>query len=177
MPTRIDLLLGNFQETVKLLQTYMITGLGASAFFVLLATSSATEVQMQAPAVGSSLPVPTSIAIAIALAVAWATGAMATLLVDRARRLAEVIHEEDQGLLDAALSYPSVATLRSGGPRLFLALAPAVLLLVGSVSFWGMKFASYWPAVGLVALLLPHLVLAFELRSPIGGQHTHEWRG
>lgn len=177
MPTRIDLLLGNFQETVKLLQTYMVAGLGASAFFALLTTSSAKEVQMQAPAVGSSLPIPTSIAVAIALAVAWATGAMATLLVDRARRLAEVIYREDQGLLHAALSYPSVAVLRSAGPRLFLALAPAVLLLIGSVSYWGSKLASYWPATGLVMLLIPHLVLTFELRTPIGGQHAHEWRG
>lgn len=177
MPTRIDLLLGNFQETVRMLQTYMVTALGASAFFVLLASSGTKEVQMQAPAVGSSLPVPTSIAIAVALAVSWATGAMATLLVDRARRLAQVIHAEDPALFDAALSYPSTATLKSAGPRLFLAIAPAVLMFVGVVSFWGMQLASYWPAAGVVALLLPHLVLAYELRAPIGGDRASQWNG
>ena len=177
MPTRIDLLVGNFQETVKQLQTYMVTALGAAAFFVVLATSSVKEVQMQAPAVGSSLPVPTTIAIAIALAVSWAASAMATLLVDRARRLADVIHREDAVLFDAILSYPSTATLKSAGPRLFLALAPAALMLIGAVAFWGMQLATYWRVVGVVALLLPSLILAYELRAAIGGDHASQWHG
>src|SRR5438552_2082784 len=107
MASRIDLLVSSFQETVRLLQTYMVSGLGASFFFIVLVFSTAKEVTIQAPAVGSSLPVSTNLALTVALAIYWAAGMMCTLLVDRARRLSEVILKADAEIHDAVLSMPS----------------------------------------------------------------------
>jgi len=177
MVTRIDLLITSLQETVKLIQTYMLAGLGAAAFFLLLVVTGIKEVQLQAPAVGSSLPVSTTIAVAISLAVYWAAGAMASVLIDRARRLVDVVQAEDAQLLAAALSYPATPTLRSNGPRVFLAIAPAALVLYGAFRFWGKQLLAVEPFFGVMLLMIPYAVIAFELRSPLGGIHASQWRG
>ncbi len=177
MATRIDLLITSLQESVRLLQRYMVTGLGAAAFFALLVATGTKEVHLQAPAVGSSLPVSTSLAIAISLAVYWSAGAMASVLVERARRLVRVMHGEDAELLSAALSYPAVPTLPSHGPRVFLTLAPAVLVVYATVGFWGVRIAALWPIFGLLLLILPYVVLTYELRKPLGGKYSSQWEG
>jgi hypothetical protein len=73
------------------------------------------------------------------------------------------------------LLYPSVVTLRVHGPRLGLALLPAILLVVGSIRLWGADLFSYWPVVGLFLLTAPFLVLAFELCTAIGGYSASRW--
>ena len=175
MPNRVDILVSNLEESVKSLQAFMLGGLGASLFFCLLAFSGAKEVTLQAPAVGSSLPVSTSAAFAVALSVYWIAGLMGSLLVARANRLVHVLREESPELVESVLLYPSVVTLRVHGPRLGLALLPAILVVVGSVRLWGAELISYWPVVGLFLLAAPFLVLAFELRTAIGGYKPSRW--
>jgi hypothetical protein len=175
MPTKTDLLVSNLQETIKSLQMFMLSGLGAALFFVLLAFSSKKEVTLQAPAVGSSLPISSNIALALSLSVYWIAGLMATLLVARANRLVHILRKESPELVEPVLLYPSVVTLRVYGPRLGLAILPAVLVIVGSVQFWGRQLYSLWPAIGLFFLAVPFPILAIELRSAIGGYTPSYW--
>ena len=114
------LLVTSFHETVKLVQSYMLSGLGSSFFFVVLAFSGAANLTIQAPAMGSSVPVSTNLALTLALAIYWAAGSMCTLLVDRVRRISLVLHYAAPSLHIAAHSFPSVVLLRSYGPRLGL---------------------------------------------------------
>ena len=175
MATRIDVLLANLQETLKNIQTFMLSGLGGALFFALLAFSGAKEVPMQAPAVGSSLPIKAGIALAIALSVYWIAGVMATLFVARANRLVYELRKQDKDLADAALLFPSVATLRVYGPRIILALLPAVLAVVGSIEIWGKQLLSLWAVFGQIMLCLPYVILGFEFRTAIGGYHPSDW--
>jgi hypothetical protein len=146
----------------------MLSGLGASLSFCLLAFSGAKEVTLQAPTVGSSLPISPNVAFAVALSVYWIAGFMATLLVARANRLVHVLREESPELVEPVLLYPSVVTLRVYGPRLGLVLLPAILVVVGEVRLWGSQLLSYRPIIGLAFLALSFLVLAFQLRTAIG---------
>jgi len=175
MPSKVDLLVINLQESVKSLQMFMLSGLGASLFFALLAFSGAKEVTLQAPAVGSAVPISTSVAFAVALSVYWIAGLMATLLVARANRLVHVLREESPELVEPALLYPSVVTLRVYGPRLGLSLLPAILVVAGSVRLWGSQLLSYLPIIGIMFLALPFVVLAFQLRTAIGGYLPSAW--
>jgi hypothetical protein len=171
------LLVTSFHETVKLIQTYMVSGLGASFFFAVLVFSDVSDLTIQAPAVGSSLPVSANLALALALAIYWAAGLMCTLLVDRAKRISLVLQYAAPSLHIAAHSFPSVVLLRSYGPRCGLALCPAALVLVGGIALWGRSLLALWPAFGFVVLLLPFVVLVCQLWSPIGGNGTDLWRG
>lgn len=175
MPSKADLLVSNLQESVKSLQMFMLSGLGASLFFALLTFSGTKEVTLHAPAVGSALQISTSIAFGVALSVYWIAGLMATLLVARANRLVHVLREVSPELVEPTLLYPSVVTLRVYGPRLGLCLLPAILVLVGSVQLWGSQLLSYWPIIGLIFLILPFVVLAFQLRAAIGGYAPSSW--
>lgn len=175
MPSKSDLLVSNLQESVKVLQTLMLSGLGASLFFALLAFSSSREVILQAPAVGSSLPISTNIAYAIALSVYWIAGLMATLLVARANRLVFALRKESPGLVEPTLLYPSVVTLRVYGPRLGLSLLPPILVIIGAIRLWGDRLLSHQPLIGLAFLALPFLVLALQLRRAIGGYEPSAW--
>ena len=100
---------------------------------------------------------------------------MATLLVARANRLVHVLREEAPELVEPALLYPSIVTLRVYGPRLGLSLLPAILVIGGSVQWWGSQLLSSKPIIGLVFLARPFLVLAFELRTAIGGYAPSVW--
>ena len=175
MPSKTDLLISNLQESVKNLQTYMLSGLAASLFFILLAFSGETGVTLQMPAVGTSLPISTSVAFAVALSAYWVAGFMATLLVVRANRLAHVLHAESPELLEATLLYPSVVTFRVYGPRLVLAMLPAVLVVIGSIRLWGTQLLAIEPIIGLAFLALPFLVLKYQLRTAIGGYSPSQW--
>jgi len=169
MPSKVDLLVSNVQQSVKSLQMYMLSGLSASLFFALLAFSGAKEVTLQAPAVGSALQISASVAFGVALTVYWVAGLMASTLVGRANRLVHLLHKEAPDLVEPALLYPSVVTLRVYGPRLGLCLLPAVLVILGSAQLWGRQLLSYLPVAGLIFLALPFLVLTFQLRTAIGG--------
>ena len=171
------LVVTSFQETVKLLQNYMLSGLGSSFFFVVLAFSGSAELTIQAPVVSSSLPVSTNIALTLALAIYWAAGSMCTLLMDRARRISLVLHVAAPGLHIAAHSFPSVVLLRSYGPRCVLALLPPALVSVGAIALWGRDLLALWPAFGFFMLLLPFVVLLCQLWRPIGGDETNLWLG
>jgi len=176
MPSRTDLLITNLQESVKRLQTYMLTGLGASLFFALLAFSSEKGVTLQMPAVGSSLPISANLALAFALTVYWVAGSVSSLLVARVNRLVHILGKRGSPeLVEAALLYPSVATFRVYGPRLGLALLPPTLVIIGSVQLWGDRLWSYLPMIGLLLLALPFLVLGFQLRTAIGGYPPDEF--
>ena len=175
MASRIDVLLSNLQETVKDLQKYMLAGLGASLFFLLLVYSGVREVPLQASAVGSSLPVSSSVAVAIALSVYWVAGSAATLFVARADRLVYELRKVDKDLADAALLFPSIVTLRVYGPRLVLALLPPLLVVVGSIGLWGKQLLGYWPLFGQIMFCMPYVVLAFQLRTAIGGFRPSAW--
>ena len=171
------LLVTSFHETVKLVQSYMLSGLGSSFFFVVLAFSGAANLTIQAPAMGSSVPVSTNLALTLALAIYWAAGSMCTLLVDRVRRISLVLHYAAPSLHIAAHSFPSVVLLRSYGPRLGLALLPPALVFVGAIALWGRSLIAVWPTLGLLILLLPFVILACQLWRPIGGDQTDLWRG
>jgi len=175
MPTRTELLISNLQESVKNLQRYMLSGLGAALFFGLLAFSGEKGVTLQFPAVATSLPISTSVAFAVALSLYWVAGLMATLLVARANRLVHTLRDDSPELLEAVLLYPSVVTLRVYGPRLVLSLLPAALVLAGSVRLWGAQLLSPLPIIGLAFLALPFLVLTFQLRTAIGGYAPSPW--
>jgi hypothetical protein len=53
--------------------------------------------------------------------------------------------------------------------------AERVLIVVGSVRWWGSELLSYGPIICLVFLTLPFLVLAVELRTAIGGYAPSRW--
>jgi hypothetical protein len=175
MVSRIELLISNLQETVKDLQRYMLAGLGAALFFVLLAFSGTKEVPFEAPTIGVSMPLDARVGLAIALSVYWVSSVISTLFVARAKRLVSEIRKVDEAIAEAALLFPSIVTLREYGPRLMMALLPAVFAVIGSIGLWGKQLLSYWPTVGQIMLSLPYIVLAVELRTSIGDDRVSNW--
>ncbi|NNF56602.1 MAG: hypothetical protein HKN04_00025, partial [Rhodothermaceae bacterium] len=99
-------------------------------------------------------------------------GAMASYMAARAKRIDAALHTHE-ALRAAALTYPSIATIRVPLPRLLAAVLPALLVLaayiIEAVAQGSGSLRELGTYVGLALLVAPYLTLATELRHPIGG--------
>ena len=79
---------------------------------------------------------------------------------------------EQEQIVQAVLTYPAIPTIRLPVPRLFLCVASPLLAVASVVGLFGSALVGVFPALGVFVLLAPYLVLAWELRSPVGGRFT-----
>ena len=167
-----DILISNLKEALNQLQRYMVFGLGTSLFLLTLAGTEPGRLSGDSPGIklpGELLPVPVSLSVAVSVVVSayWVAGWLATIMVSRANHIVERLRDSPE-LLEAALTYPSIPTTRVHGPRIGLAILPA--LFVGIAVFITSRQDSSKKVFALIMLALPYIVLAIQLRTAIGGQ-------
>jgi hypothetical protein len=97
----------------------------------------------------------------------WVAGVVASNTISRADRIVDALKAWPE-ILEAVLTYPSIATTRIHGPRIGAAILPVILLVVA------MAMEGAWPSdlysiLGLLLLLSPYITIAIQLWSPIGG--------
>jgi hypothetical protein len=165
-----SILVDNLIETLRQLQRNMTYALSASIAILVLAIAFpgqlTDDIFVEVPSQPILVPIPLSFAVALLVAAYWVSGALATFSVSRATRVISALEEADE-LLRAVLTYPSIPTTRVHGPRIGLAVLPAVLTSIGLLSF-GVKPTTFLSALGFLVLIAPNLILAFELRTAVG---------
>jgi hypothetical protein len=161
-----DILVENLRATLDRTQRYMVWGLGSSLFLLLLTLAEpGPGEKVQLP--GGFIPAEPGIVALVVTAVYWVAGALATFGVARANRIIGARQARPE-ILEAALTYPSLPTIRVHGPRIGAALLPPILFLWAFFQESGLPDSSYsW--IGLLILLAPYGTLAFELRRALGG--------
>ncbi|MEE8403471.1 MAG: hypothetical protein V3R93_06930 [Candidatus Hydrothermarchaeaceae archaeon] len=164
-----SILVENLRIVLNRIERYMVLGIGSSLFMVLLANAAPELVKtgegVEIP--GVFLATDPGLAATVVLAVYWIAGFMASYTVSRAERIVEALTKSPD-ILEAALTYPSIATTRIHGPRIGAALLPPVLLIVTLLIEGGWP-ESYNSVFGFFIFAAPYIVLAFQLRLPIGG--------
>jgi hypothetical protein len=159
------ILVDNLKDTLKSAQTYLLTGMGAALFLLLLAIqgrfNQPNEDTVGVPFVG--LDAPTSAAAFIALGLHLLSGGIVLVLNGNCRRIEETLRKSKaEGLLDAVLTYPSL--IRTS--KLIGVGAALITFLLGTVAL----FASWYPRgralsslFSAILLSSPYLILAWLL--------------
>jgi hypothetical protein len=160
------ILIENLKEALKSAQTYLLTGMGAALFLLLLTIqgrfNQPNEVNVGVPFVG--LSAPTSAAAFIALGIYLLSGCIVLVLNNTCRRIEEKLRQsKTESLLDAVLTYPSL--IRTS--RLMGVGAALITFLLGA----GALFGSWYPrAAGALSSLFaaslfscPYLILTWSL--------------
>ncbi|NKQ35074.1 MAG: acetylxylan esterase [Chloroflexi bacterium] len=165
-----DILVENLRTALDRIQGYMVWGIGSALFLVLLveATPRLVETGERVELPGGFLGTNPQLAGAVVLTVYWVSGFMASYTLSRAERIVEKLRSSPK-ILDAALTYPSIATTRIHAPRIGAALLPAVLFFIAYVIEGGGWPESFYSLLGLFFLVVPYVTLAFQLRLSIGG--------
>lgn len=176
------ILMDNLKESLRQLQRYMVFGFGSSLFLLVLAGTTRNrisgDISIKLPSEFLPGPLSLPIAVAIVLSAYWISGVLATIGVSRANRIVEFLKDslkrssEDlqssAKLLEAVLTYPSIPTTKVHGPRIGLALLPAIFVVVAAV-LSELRPNSYGRVFFLVMLVLPYILLVVRLRTAIGG--------
>jgi len=132
MTNLIDILIGNLKETFKAIEKFLFMGLAASLVLVVLAITDRGLAGAQR-LMFADINAPAALVASVALVTYFVSGAFAAFYFLARRRIVKRLLELDPLVVDAILTYPSVAS-RIGAPQL------VALLCVG--------------AIGLIALLL-----------------------
>ena len=161
-----SILVTNLTEALQQLQRYLVWSFTASMLFLVLAILQPAEVNLPTDVI--PLPIPLQGAIAILIPAYWISGALASFSLGRAKRIIFMLGDK-KDLLAAALTYPSIPTTRVHGPRIVLAIAPAVFVVIGLVLLFGSRLLSFWSIIAVLLLVIPHIGLAVLLRKAVGG--------
>ena len=167
-----EILIDNFRESLRQLQVYIIWGIGSSLSYLILSTSVPKPGQTPAsiPIPGAFIAIDPGIARVIALSIYWVVGAMATYAFERAQRIAETLRNNPQ-LLNASLTFPSIATETYTLVRLIPALLPLFLFLSAIIAQWlkgEYRGDAMWGYIfWMVIMVSPYLALASQMLSPI----------
>lgn len=161
-----DILGKNLTETLRQLQRYMVLGLGTAVFALMLAASQPAFLDssdtVELPSQFLPLPVSLRIGIVFALAAYWVAGFLAVMMLSRTKQIIKLLDDSPE-LVKALLTYPSIPTINYFLPRMFLAVAPAIIILVV-----GMMTDLRILNVGCLLLLVsPYIVLTYQLRKTI----------
>lgn len=155
------ILTDNLKETLRQLQSYVIWGIGSSLSFLILSLSDFRSMNVTVALPGSFVPVSADFAKIIAVSIYWVAGALASYAHERAERIASRLNPE---LLDATLTFPSVATEYYPGVRALAALIPSGFILAGLISSWRKSEGELGLRIFLTAILLvPYITLFIEL--------------
>ncbi|HSF29992.1 MAG TPA: hypothetical protein VLK82_05895 [Candidatus Tectomicrobia bacterium] len=160
------LLVANLLEALRQLQRHLVWSFAAALLLMVLAIVQPAEVKL--PTEVLPLPMPFHGAIAILISAYWVFGALASFSLARANRIITLLKDK-QELLAAALTYPSIPTTKVHGPRMVLAAVPPVFVAIELALVFGSRLLSYWPMVGVLLVVVPHVGLAILLRRAVGG--------
>ena len=149
------ILVDNLKDTLKSAQTFLLTGMGAALFLLLLAIqgrfNQPNEATVGVPFAG--LNAPTSAAAFIALGLYLLSGVIVLVLNGNCRRIEERLRKsKTEGLLDAVLTYSSL--IRTS--KLIGVGAALIAFLLGT----GALFASWYPRVPVSSSLFAAIVLS-----------------
>ena len=167
-PDAREELVENLKEAIRLLQRYLVSSLMAAGAFAALAWAPVDVVQ-----VDMQLPVPISRDAALLLlgAVYVVTGLLASLTLERAKRIRLLLSQSTDALLiEAVLMYPSIPTIKVHGPRVGLSLLPPVFVVAGIVKIFGNELFGLWSIFGVLMLCVSPVLIAYELRHALGGE-------
>jgi hypothetical protein len=162
MTDHTDILVENLRETLKGAHTYLLTGYGAALFLLLLAIQgklapTAKEEDLNIPFVG--LSAPTFAAAFVALAICILSGCVVFRFVRHTMYIQKQFADPDSKLRDAAMTYPSLLTLRSW-TSVLVSLGPGILL-TGALTLAFFSTHGFWGAAYTGAFCsLPYLALA-----------------
>jgi hypothetical protein len=120
MADPIDILIDNLVETFKAIEKFLLLGLTASLVLIVLAVTNRGLVGVQ-KIMFADMNAPAVLVAAVALGAYWASGAFAAFYFVTRTHIVKRLREHDPGVVDALLTYPSVAS-RLGVPQI-LALA------------------------------------------------------
>jgi hypothetical protein len=168
MADRESILVDNLTEALKRSERYLVIGLIASASLAILALLPGDI------AAGVTVPVPgfpqlpRSAATAVLLAVIIGAPFMASFTLSRVLRIADEL-SSNRPLLDAALTFPCIATTRVHGPRLVVAFGPPVFVFVSLLAEGG-GVTSPGITGFVIFIAVPYGSLWwFYLRTAVGG--------
>jgi hypothetical protein len=169
-----DILVSNLKDALNQLQRHMVFGLGSSLFLVTLAAtgSGGAARDVRVPGEFIPVPIPLSAAVSVVVAAFWIAGLLATITVSRANAIVDLLRASP-AVLGAALTYPSIPTTKVHGPRIGLAILPAVFVVIAAI-LMSFEFDSAKNVFVMTLLLLPNIVLTVQLRTAIGGQRPDE---
>ncbi|MDY6857464.1 MAG: hypothetical protein SWO11_22725 [Thermodesulfobacteriota bacterium] len=170
-----SILVENLRTALDRIERYMIFGIGSSLFLVILGTA-APELAKTGEGVeipGGFISTEPRIVAAVVLAAYWVAGLMASYTVSRAERIVKTLKKSPE-ILEAALTYPSIATTKIYYPRIGAALLPPALLLI-ALAIEGGWPKSYYSVLGFLILLTPYITLAFQLRVSVGGYKSDKF--
>ena len=156
----------HLQEALEQVQRYLLAALSAAILCFLLSLGPHGE-RVKIDLLGVP-EVDRSTAKLIAFAVAIVSGAMASWTVSRVKFLISKFGDKDKGLREAYLSYPSIATMKIGGPRWAAALLPAIFILLSELVRPAGHF-SWEFFFGLFLCCTPFITLVMQLAKPLGG--------
>jgi hypothetical protein len=166
------LLVANLNEALRQVQWYVVLGLGTSISALALAVTgpaaNATEPRVTVPGTFVAVDPPTARVLLIAICVL--AGAMASYSAESANVIAARLRESSPALLDAARTFPTIATspypgVRYAGAALPLCFSLAAII-VATVRHKPSDWTGLW--VGLIFLGAGYVPLALALRRPIG---------
>jgi hypothetical protein len=149
------ILIDNLKDTLKSAQTYLLTGMGAALFLLLLSIqgrfNQPDEATIGVPFIG--MDAPTSAAAFIALGIYLLSGGIVLVLNGNCRRIEETLRQSKaEGLLKAVLTYPSL--IRTS--KLIGVGAALITFLLGT----GALFASWYPRASIPSSLFSAIILS-----------------
>ncbi|MGH2359187.1 MAG: hypothetical protein ACRDGM_01425 [bacterium] len=167
-----QVLLANLNEALRQVQWYVVLGLGTSISALALAVTGpatdAAEPRVTVP--GTFVAVDPQTARVLLLAICVLVGAMASYSAESANVIAVRLQKSSPALLDAARTFPTIATSPYPGVRYAAAALPLLFSLAAIVVATVRHKPSDWTGlwVGLIFLGAAYVSLALELRRPIG---------
>ncbi len=131
-----DILVDNLKETFKAIERFLLIGLTASLVLIVLAVTD-RELTGDQKLMFADLDAPAVLVALVALATYTASGAFAAFYFAARRRIVRNLVQRDPLIVDALLTYPSVAS-RIGAPQI------VALLFVGAMGMIAL-FVFYQP--------------------------------
>jgi hypothetical protein len=174
MPDTDQIFKENFVEALKQLNQYVVLALASSASALALTLNTATLGSQQGVTVpGAFVAIDPHAARTVLLFVSFLAGALALYTAESANLIASQLRKSPD-LLAALCTYPGFATSVYPGVRHSAALLPAFLsdLAVVIPAFHAAPVPWELLLVKTFFLSAPYLLLAFELRRPIGNAWT-----
>jgi hypothetical protein len=181
METEIEkILLEHLKETLKQFQNYLVWGLVAILSYYLLVINKSNITNINLPVIGSFDSIDKSLASMICISVFFFLGAMATYALERVDRIcltfayvdktkiqddSELIalFENKTKLLQATLTFPSIATENKWLIRIAPMIISIVLIVLARIEIWNSASSFSTQLLILSILLSPFITITVLL--------------
>ncbi len=167
MEQMIEILIDNLKESFKAIEKFLLLGLTASLVLVVLALTN-RELSGEQKLMFVDMSAPASVVALVALGTYFACGAFALFNFAARRRIVKKLIAWDPNVVDALLTYPSIAS-RIGAPQIVALACVGGLGMIALMLFYAPTHGANKALVSCGILGAPYILLVvMAFRSAVG---------